>query len=193
MHHISKDHPLVIAFVGMPGAGKSSCVDFLKEKGYPSVYFGGITLEEVKRRGLEPTQANERIVREDIRITEGTDAYAKRIAEQIGHLANAGQTHIVADGLYSWAEYKYFKSHFGHNVIVVAVVAPRWLRHERMAKRPVRPLSLEEASHRDYTEIETLEKGGPIANADYTLINSGSLDEIRLQLDALLREIGFYK
>ncbi|HYG84299.1 MAG TPA: AAA family ATPase [Verrucomicrobiae bacterium] len=193
MQQISKKHPLVIAFVGMPGAGKSSCVEFLKEKGYPSVYFGGITLDEVKRRGLEPTQANERIVREDLRIMGGNDIYAKMMAEQIEHLADAGQLRIVADGLYTWPEYKYFKKHFGHNAIIIAVTAPRWLRHERLAKRPVRPLAPQEAALRDYTEIETLEKGGPIANADYTLSNDGSVEEIHKQLDALLRKIKFYE
>jgi dephospho-CoA kinase len=41
----------VITLVGMPGAGKSFCVNYLTEQGYPDVYFGGITVDEVKRRG----------------------------------------------------------------------------------------------------------------------------------------------
>ena len=43
----------IIAFVGMPGAGKSSAVDYLTKKGYPKVYFGGVILQAVKDSGLE--------------------------------------------------------------------------------------------------------------------------------------------
>ncbi len=48
----------IIAFVGMPGAGKSSAVDYVTAKGYPKVYFGGVVLQAVKDAGLEPTPAN---------------------------------------------------------------------------------------------------------------------------------------
>ena len=32
----------LIAFVGLAGAGKSSAVEYVAEKGYPKIYFGGI-------------------------------------------------------------------------------------------------------------------------------------------------------
>jgi len=31
----------IIALVGLAGSGKSTVTTYLKEKGYPSVYFGG--------------------------------------------------------------------------------------------------------------------------------------------------------
>lgn len=176
----------------MAGSGKSSCIDYLKEKGYPSVYFGGITVEETKRRGLEINETNEKMVREDLRAKEGMDVMAKRIAKQIEDLAEAGQTRIIADGLYSWTEYKYFKKHFGNNAVVIAVAAPRKVRHERLTDRPVRPFTPEEASRRDYNEIEGIEKGGPIANADYTLVNNKDIPYLHEQLEDVLHEIGFY-
>ena len=193
MTHISHDHPLVLTFVGMAGSGKSSCIDYLKEKGYPSVYFGGITVEETKRRGLELNEQNEKMVREDLRATEGPDVMAKRIAQQIKKLAEAGQTRIIADGLYSWTEYKYFKKHFGNNAVVIAVAAPRALRHERLTHRKVRPFTPEQAALRDYNEIEGIEKGGPIANADYTLVNNKGLTYLYSQLEEVLQAIIFYK
>jgi dephospho-CoA kinase len=180
--------PKLLCFVGMPGAGKSSCVDYLKEKGFPSVYFGGITLKEVKNRGLDVTPENEKLVREDLRRLHGTDAYAKLIAEEIDHLAEAGQHDIVVDGLYSWSEYKFFKKKYGHNAIIIAIVAPRELRHKRLEKRAVRPLTPEEASARDYAEIENLEKGGPIGNADYTILNDRDLPYVIERLDELLQK-----
>jgi dephospho-CoA kinase len=172
----------------MPGAGKSSCVEYLKEKGYPSVYFGGITLKEVKKRGLDITPENEKMVREDLRKLHGKEAYAKLISEEIDELANSHDT-IIVDGLYSWSEYKYFKEKYGDSAIILAISAPRSLRHERLTTRTERPLTKEQANARDYAEIETIEKGGPIANADYTIVNESDLTNLLNQLDSTVEKI----
>ncbi|MGH9857285.1 MAG: AAA family ATPase [Acidobacteriota bacterium] len=179
----------VFVFVGMPGAGKSTLVDYLETKGIPNVYFGGITVNEVKRRGMEVNEANEKKVREELRATEGPGVMAKRIIIELEKLFEQGHDTLVADGLYSWPEYKIFKDKFRDNAIIIAVVASRKARHERLAKRPVRPLTDEEATAREYAEIENIEKGGPIANADYTLINNTTPDELITQLDITLKEI----
>lgn len=179
-----------LVFVGMPGAGKSVCVEYLKEKGLPSSYFGGITLDELKKRGLEVNEANERFVREDIRSKEGKGAYALRIITQIKDQFDSGHDYVVVDGLYSWTEYKIFKEALEDQAIIIAVVAPRSVRHERLSKRKVRPLTAAEASARDYAEIEHLEKGGPIANADYFLSNHGAVDATQAKLQKLLDELG---
>lgn len=180
----------VIVFVGMPGAGKSVCVEYLKEKGLPFTYFGGITLDEIKKRGMEVNEASEKLVREDIREKEGKGAYAVRIIQQIEDFFDRGEDYVVVDGLYSWTEYKIFKDSFGEHAIIIAVVASRAVRHERIATRKVRPLSEEEAAARDYAEIENLEKGGPIANADYFLANNESVQSLESELKTLLADTG---
>lgn len=180
----------VITLVGMPGAGKSYCVDYLEQKGFPSVYFGGITIDEVKARGMEVNEANEKFVREDIRAQEGKGAYAKRIIAKIEQLVADGHKVVVADGLYSWTEYKIFKESFQDNAIVIAITAPRMVRHERLAQRPVRPLNDAEVTAREYAEIENLEKGGPIANADYTIVNNDTPEDMLNKLDSILQEQG---
>jgi dephospho-CoA kinase len=179
----------VIVFVGMPGAGKSVCVDYLKDKGVPSTYFGGITIEEVKRRGMEVNEASERLVREDIRAKEGKGAYAVRIIKEIEELLEKGHKYVVVDGLYSWTEYKIFKDSFGERAVIIAIASGRQDRHRRLATRSVRPLKPEQASARDYAEIENLEKGGPIANADYFLTNENSVKELETDLQALLTKL----
>lgn len=178
-----------IVFVGMPGAGKSVCVEHLKAKGLPSAYFGGITIDEVKQRGLEVNEVNERFVREDIRSKEGKGAYAVRILKQVEEYFEQGKSYVVVDGLYSWTEYKIFKEALEDRAVIIAVVAPRTVRHRRLANRPVRPLSDAEATARDYAEIENLEKGGPIANADYFLSNSGPAESLLAKLDTLLKRL----
>ncbi len=182
----------VIAFVGLPGVGKSSAVDYLTAKGYPKVYFGGVVLQALKDAGLDVTPANEKFMREKLRADEGNDVIVNRIVKQIDELIAAGQRRIIADGLYSWTEYKILKREFSGELTVVAIVAPRHLRHRRLAQRPVRPLTAAEAGARDWAEIENLEKGGPIAIADHTIINNKDLDHLYEQLDEELEHIKFY-
>ncbi len=179
----------VIVFTGMPGTGKSVCADYLKRRGFPFVYFGGITIDEVKRRGMQVNEASEKFVREDIRAKEGKGAYAVRIIKQIEELFEQSNNYVVVDGLYSWTEYKIFKQSFGDNAVIIAIVSPKAARHERLAKRTERPLTSEEATARDYAEIENLEKGGPIANADYFLANEATVEVLETDLSELLDQL----
>lgn len=182
----------IVAFVGLTGSGKSSAVDYLTEKGYPKVYFGGVILDAMTKAGLEHTQENERPFREELREREGKDFVVNRIVTQIRGLIDAGQRRIIADGLYTWTEYKILKKEFPGELTVVAVVTPKHLRHHRLTMRPIRPLTTEEANQRDWAEIENLEKGGPIAIADHYIMNDGNLDRFHEQIDTELEHIKFY-
>lgn len=181
----------ILAFVGLTGSGKSEVVNYVTEKGIPKVYFGGVILDAMTEAGLEHTQENEKPFREAIRQKEGNDFVVKRIISQIHGLIDAGQRRIVADGLYTWTEYKALKREFPGELTVAAVVAPKNLRHHRLTTRPVRPLTKEEANLRDWAEIENLEKGGPIAIADFYLNNSADIKELRKKVDLLLDDIHF--
>ncbi|MEO5949438.1 MAG: AAA family ATPase [Candidatus Saccharimonas sp.] len=181
----------IIAFTGLPGAGKSEAVNYLTEKGYPKVYFGGVVLNAMKEQGLEWNEENEKQFREDVRDKEGKDFVVKRIITELHELIGAGQKRVVADGLYTWTEYKLLKHEFPGELIVVAIVAPKHLRHHRLTIRASRPLTVEQANDRDWAEIENLEKGGPIAIADYYIENDGDLVQLHTRVDALLREANF--
>lgn len=187
-HH---ENTKIVAFVGLTGSGKSTAVDYLTEKGYPKVYFGGIVLGEVTKRGLELTQENEQPIREELRASEGKDFVVKRIVKQIHDLIDAGQHRIVADGLYTWTEYKVLKHEFPGELTVVAVVSPKHMRKQRMINRPIRPLTSAEVDQRDWAEIENIEKGGPIAIADYYLMNDKDLAYLHGQIDDVLGHVDF--
>lgn len=181
----------ILAVVGLTGSGKSEVVNYITEKGVPKVYFGGIVLDAMTEAGLEHTQENEKPFREELRRKEGNDFVVNRIVTQIRGLIDAGQRRIVADGLYTWTEYKVLKREFPGELTVVAVVAPKNLRHHRLTTRPIRPLTIEEANNRDWAEIENLEKGGPIAVADYYLDNRGNLADLASQIDQVVEETHF--
>lgn len=185
------DNVKIIAFVGLTGSGKSSAADYLTAKGYPKVHFGGVVLDAMTQAGLAHTQENERPFREALREKEGNDFVVNRIVTQLRGLINAGQRRIVADGIYTWTEYKIMKREFPGELSVIAIVTPKRLRHRRLTQRLVRPLTTTEANERDWAEIEKLEKGGPIAIADSYIVNDGDLTTLHAAIDDELKRIEF--
>ena len=185
------DNVKILAIVGMSGSGKSVVVDYLTGKGYPKVYLGGMILGEMERRGIEITEENEKQFRETIRESEGNDWVVRQAIKEIHNLVEAGQKRIILDGVYSWTEYKILKHEFPGLMTFVAVVADKNLRYKRVAKRTVRPLDKAEIRSRDISEIENLEKGGPIAGADYYLLNNGTTEDLEKDLNKILKEVNF--
>lgn len=186
----------IVCVTGMPGAGKSVLSDYFAKKGYQFVRFGQITLDEVKKKGLKPTERNEKKIREDVRKKHGMAAYAVLNYPKFKRLLRKGN--VIADGLYSWSEYKYLKEKFGKRMVVVAVYTPPKLRHDRLSNRKMpktdkalrhRPFTINEAKKRDLAEIENLEKGGPIAMADFTIVNTKSLSYFKRKVANLHGEI----
>lgn len=187
-HH---DNLKILAFVGLTGSGKSTAVEYFTNKGFPRVYFGGVVINAVKEAGLEVNEANEKTIREKLRADEGKDFVVQRIISQIEDLVHAGQHRIIADGLYSWTEYKVLREKYHDQVSFVAITSPRRLRYHRLASRDIRPLTAQEAEGRDYAEIENIEKGGPIAMADYFVNNEGDVENLYKQLDVVAEETDF--
>ena len=186
-----KKNVKIIALVGMSGSGKSVAVDFLTAKGYPKVYFGGMIYKEMAKRGVERTPDSERDFREMIRETEGNDWVVRQVIDEVHDLMRAGQKRIVLDGVYSWTEYKTLKHEFPGMLTFVAIVVDKKLRYKRVAVRPDRPFNTEEIVERDRSEIENLEKGGPIAGADYYILNNGTVSDMEKNLQKILDEIEF--
>jgi dephospho-CoA kinase len=167
----------VVSIVGMTGAGKSEVSQVFEKNGFTRIRFGDVTDEEMKKRGLKPSEESERLVREMLRQEHGADAYAKLNQPRIEQALKSSD--VVIDGLYSWEEYTYLKSCYGENLYLVAVWSSPRTRYARLTSRSSRRLTLEEAISRDRAEIENIAKGGPIAMADFTIINESSLEDLR--------------
>ncbi|MCX8126488.1 MAG: AAA family ATPase [Dehalococcoidia bacterium] len=177
----------VVAVVGLAGSGKSEVAKVFEESGFIKVRFGDITDEEVRKRGLVLNEDNERLVRESLRQEHGMAAYAKLNLPRIDEALRRAS--VVADGMYSWEEYLLLKEYYGEVFRVVAVWSSPGTRYRRLLVRKVRPLTFEEAKSRDKAEIENTNKGGPIAMADYMVVNEGPLDELRSQVRKIVREL----
>ncbi len=176
------DNLRLIAIVGMPGAGKTIAADFFRGKGVPVLRFGDQTDIGLKELGLRLTEANERKYREDLRRELGMAAMAIKIEPRIQEALKQSNT-VVLDGLYSWEEHIYLKDKFP-SIKLLCIYAQPKIRYSRLGVRPVRPLGRKEAESRDIAEIENLNKGGPIAIADYLIKNEGSKEQFLTELES---------
>ena len=162
----------LVAIVGMSGTGKS-----------------GITYKLMKEAGIERTEdgKSEKEFREKLRKDYGPECYAKFLEPEIKEALKEGN--VVLDGLYSWYEYKYLIDKF-EDLILICVVTDKKLRYQRVAERKERAFDKEAIIYRDLSEIENLAKGGPIAYADYFILNNGNMDDEINRLKEILKEIG---
>jgi len=182
----------IIFIVGMAGSGKSLVSDELVNQGFAFLRFGQITLDEVKKRGLEVNEANEKKIREEFRKKHGMGAFALLNIPKFDELLK--KSNVVGDGLYSWLEYKILKEKYKDSMYVIAVYAPPELRYQRLEARKVendeknrfRSFTKKEAKARDYAEIENIEKGGPIAMADFTIVNTRIREEAKKEVRDIL-------
>ncbi len=177
----------VVSIVGMTGAGKSAVASLFEKHGFTRIRFGDITDEELKKRSLELNEENERHIRELLRQEHGMAAYAKLNLTRIDEASKYSD--VVIDGLYSWEEYIFLKAYYGEDFYVVAVWASPKTRYARLGNRLNRCLAVEEAISRDRAEIENIDKGGPIAMADFTLINESSLENLRKELKRVITRL----
>jgi len=180
----------------MTGAGKSTVADKLAESGFAYLRFGQITLDIVKEKGLEINEDNEKKIRENLRKEYGMGAFAILNTPKINKMLE--NSSVVVDGLYSWSEYKILKKEYGNIMFVVAIYASPELRYSRLEQRLLkeedvasrfRPFTREKAQERDYAEIENIEKGGPIAMADFLITNLGTVEELNDKINQLMKEL----
>src|SRR4030042_629473 len=177
----------VAAIVGMAGSGKSEAAARFEQNGFKRIRFGNITDEEVTRRGLPLNEENERTVREALRRENGMAAYAILNKPKID--AALKFSNVVVDALYSWEEYLFLKECYGNDFFVIAVYSSPDTRYSRLTVRDKRGLTHEESSSRDKAEIENVNKGGPIAMADFTIVNESTMEYLIAETDKIISRV----
>lgn len=178
----------ILAIVGLPGSGKTEVTEYLMKKmNWPKVYFGDATFDEMKRKGLEINEINERETREGIRKRLGMGAYAILSIPRVKKFFGDGS--VIVESLYSWEEYLEMKKEFGDDFKVLAVFASPSERQKRLVNRPIRPFTKEEFVSREYAQIENLHQAGPIARADFMIINEDSKEELYNRVDQIISRL----
>lgn len=175
---------IIVAIVGMAGSGKSTSSEHFSKLGLPVLRFGDQTDIGLKELNLPLTQPNEKKYREDLRKELGMEAMAIKIKPRIIKALESSDI-VILDGLYSWEEYIFLQKKF-KNLFLLCIYARPSIRYHRLSSRSIRPLDRKEARDRDFAELENLNKGGPIAIADYLIKNNKQTKTLFTKLNQTL-------
>jgi dephospho-CoA kinase len=177
---------VVVGVAGMPGSGKGVFRRTVQRMGYPVVIMGDVVREEVKRRNLKPTPENLGKTMLNLRELDGSAVVAKRC---IPKLKKATGRIVVVDGVRSLTEVEEFKKHFP-NFILIAIHASPKARYQRLSrrKRSDDPTNWETFMERDRRELG-VGMGAVIAAADHTIVNEGTLDQLKTEIGRVMKEM----
>ena len=121
----------VIAVVGMPGSGKGEFSAIARDMGIPVVVMGDIIREEVKTRGLAPTDESMGIVARALREMHGMAAIA-HICIPVINRQQAGV--VLVDGVRGDAEVTMLSETFP-DFSLVSIETPLKTRFARLSER----------------------------------------------------------
>jgi len=168
----------VIAFTGLPWAGKSEAVSVAKNMGIPVVRMGDMVWDETRKQGLEITNGNVGIIANKLRQEQGMDIWARRTIEKLKEIDH--EHILVIDGVRNFEEIETFKRVLGDDFLLVAIHVPDEIRYKRAMDRNRTDDSkdLSDIKARDHRERSWgLDK--VISSADILIENDGSLEELQ--------------
>ncbi len=187
---------MILIVVGLPGSGKSTIAEMLREEKFDVIEYGDIWRELLKKAKIplnDPKATREFTAR--LREKYGKDIYSKYAVKKI----RKSMKHIVLMGLRSTYELDYIKKKVD-KVDIIAVRSPFETRFNRLKRRakPEDPKTID-----DFKWLETREKRGFLPDkkeekhgvlvimkqADYVIDNSGTKEELKLKLDRVLSKI----
>ncbi len=180
---------MIIGITGTNGSGKGTVVDYLVEKGFKHYSAREFITKEIERRGLPVNRDSTRLVANDLRKVNGP-AY---IIESLYNAAVAAGGDAIIESIRAIGEAEFLKK---HGALIFAVDADRHVRYERVTGRGT---ELDKVTFEQFSEQEEREMGatdawdmniaGVMAMADYTLMNDGTVEELRAQVDEVLAKI----
>jgi dephospho-CoA kinase len=168
----------IFVVVGMPAAGKNIACAYAESKGMVYYATGDIVRSEVKKRGAADPVSTAKIS-DELRGSDGMGVTRLALEEILKTGAEAG----FLEGMRSWPEIELIREKA--ECVVVAFLAPRKLRLERICSRGRADDSPQTFDERDRREI-AYGTAIPIALADAFILNTGTMDDAMKQLDAIV-------
>ena len=178
---------MIIGIAGTLGAGKGTVVEYLKEKGFTHYSGSGKLREILEERGVEINRDAYSKLADEIR---GADPIG--LSKLIWEKYEAEKPeHAIFEALHDVGEAVFIKEKGG---VVLGVDAPMELRYERISGRG------SEKDNVTFEEFKAMavheEEGGGSHNiratmdqADYTIMNAATVEELRQQVDGVLTKI----
>lgn len=171
---------MLFVVVGMPASGKNIARSYAESKHIPFFATGDVVREEVKRRGLEPNAENTAMVSTQLRGADGMGVTQLVLS----HVKGSKSDLVFMEGIRSLQEVELIRKNV--DCVVVAFVAPRKLRLERIMSRGRSDDSADAFDDRDMREI-AYGASVPVALADGYILNTRSMEDAMDDLDNIVK------
>ncbi len=187
---------MILVVVGLPGSGKSTIAEMLREEGFDVIEYGDIWRELLKKAHVplnDPRATREFTAK--LRERYGKDIYSRHAVRKI----KKSMKHVVLMGLRSDYELNYLKKKV-KKIDIIAIRSPFETRFRRMKVRgkPEDPKNLA-----DFKWLNTREKRGFLPDkkeekhgilvvmrqADYIISNDGTIPQLKKKLDTVLAKV----
>jgi len=177
----------IIAITGMPGSGKKSIRDELEKKGIPVLVMRHIVEDELREKGIEPTNESLREYATDLRKKFGYTVVAERCLVKLKEM---NVSVVILDGIRGDMEVEFFRKQKDVEFVLIAAIASAEIRFERLKNRGLEwdMKTKEEFDYRDKKEL-SWGLGKAIEMADYKIENEGSVEEFRKKIDEVIAEL----
>ncbi|MBN2112110.1 AAA family ATPase [Candidatus Woesearchaeota archaeon] len=177
----------IIAITGMPGSGKKIIRQEIEKKGIPVFVMRHVVEDDLRAKGVEPTNTSLREYATKLRKEHGLDIVAKRSLEIVRKM---GVHVVVLDGIRGDAEIHFLKSQPDIDFILIAAIASKETRFERLKQRGLEwdMKTKEEFEYREKKELGW-GLGAAIELADYKIENEGTVEEFRKNIEKVLKKI----
>lgn len=179
---------MVIGITGLPGAGKGTVAAYLVEKYGAKAYRFSTPLRDILIRVYQPvTRENLQKLAASLRGLFGVNVFAETLLQD---LQKEPSPLVVMEGFRYQDEYRILRQHPGF--VFVAVEATFDTRLQRIQSRTenVGDAQVTSESFAKQHEFET-ERAIPelIAQADHHIDNSGTVEQLKAQVDALMAKL----
>ncbi len=181
----------VIGAVGQNGSGKDEVLKYLRLKhDVPFLSTGDVVREIASNEGVEPTRENLGKISDRYFREFGKGYFVKMLADKI---RQTGWKVAGISGIRSLNDVSILKDIFGKDFILISVYItdPR-VRYSRMTARGEGrdPHSYDEFLRQDQAEEKLFSLKKAESNADYSISNDGTLDDLHRKIDRLVLEKG---
>jgi len=181
---------IIIGLIGEKGAGKGTVSDYLIEK-YQAVHYGASDILRRTLKGLHMPITRDNLIKLALILKEGfkqtiiIDSLIQDIEKEESEI-------VVADGIRMHGDVEPFREKYGKNFFLVYVGADVKARYERTKLRKQNEGEAEAtfeqflAEEKMPTEVAIHEIG---LKADFKINNDGTLEELKAQLDEMMKKI----
>lgn len=171
----------LIVVTGMPASGKNIVARYAQMHRYPHISTGDFVRAEILKRGCQGDPETSAVLSTQLRGADGLGVTRMAIEKVLQQKADIA----FLEGVRSWPEIELIRSKV--SCLLVAVVAPKSIRLDRVKQRGREDDSADHFEDRDQREIQ-YGVAVCVALADHYILNNGTLDNALEQLDRIVQE-----